>query len=65
MSMSTDVVSIFPHAAILATHPPGQAPTYETIHPAITQLNVNAVSIPSNGGNGLLGHIVLTLGATT
>ena len=62
MSTSPDVVSLFPHATILATHPPGQAPTYETLHPAITQLNANAASIPSNSGDGTLGHIVLTIG---
>ena len=65
MSTSPDVVSLFPHSAILATHPPGQAPTYETLHLAITQLNANAASIPSNGGDGTLGHIVLTIGQAT
>ena len=62
MSTSIDVVSMFPHSVILATHPPGQAPTYETLHPAFTQLNANAASIPSNGGDSILGHLVLTLG---
>ena len=62
MSTPTDVVSLFPHSTILATHALGQAPTYKTPYPAITQLNANAASIPSNGGNGMLGHLlVLTL----
>ena len=65
MGTSTDGVSLFPHAAILATHPPGQAPTYETLQPAIAQLNANAASIPSNEGDGILGHLVLTLGQAT
>ena len=28
-------------------------------------MNANAASIPSNGGDGILGHLVLTLGQAT
>ena len=65
MTTPNDVVNLFPHSTIRATHPPGQAPTYETIHSALSQLNANAASIPSNGGDGTLGHLVLTLGQAT
>ena len=63
-SRATDIVSTFPHAAILATNAPGTEPTYESLHLATTQLNSNAASIPTDGGDGLLGHIVLTIGDT-
>ena len=63
-SRATDIVSTFPHAAILGTHAPGTEPTYDSLHLAITQLNANAASIPTDGGNGLLGHLVLTVGDT-
>lgn len=61
-SSSSDVTRYFPHPAILATHPLGQPPTYATLKPAMTQLNANATSVPSTGGDGLLGHLVLTIG---
>ena len=35
-SRATDIVSTFPHAAILATHVPGTEPTYESLHLATT-----------------------------
>ena len=63
-SRATDIVSTFPHAAILATHATGTKPTYDSLHLAITQLNSNAASIPTDVGNGLLGHLVLTVGDT-
>ena len=43
-----------------ATHPP----TYATLRAAQTQLNANAASIPSHGGDGLHGHVALTLSPT-
>ena len=61
---ATDIVSTFPHAAILATHAPGTEPTYDSLHLDITQLNANADSIPTDGGDDLLGHLVLTVGDT-
>ena len=36
-------------------------PTYATLRAAQTQLNANAASIPSHGGDGLHGHVALTL----
>jgi hypothetical protein len=55
---------MFPHSAILATHATGMEPTYDSLHQAMTQLNANATSIPSPNGDGLLGHLVFTLGQT-
>jgi hypothetical protein len=43
-----------------ATNPP----TYATLRAAQTQLNANAASIPSHGGDGLHGHVALTLSPT-
>ena len=61
---ATVIVSTFPQTAILATHAPGTEPTYESLHLDITQLNANATSIPTDGGNGLLIHLALTVGYT-
>jgi hypothetical protein len=58
------VTALFPHADILATHAPGSEPSYGSLQASITQLNANAASVPSPGGDGLLGHLVLTLGDT-
>ena len=43
---------------------PAPNPPYDSLHLAITQLNANAASISTDGGNGLLGHLVLTVGDT-
>jgi hypothetical protein len=56
------VVGMFPDANIPPTHAPGMEPSYNSIHVAISQLNANAASVPSSGGDGILGHLVLTLG---
>jgi hypothetical protein len=65
MAMTTDtVVGMFPHAIILPTHAPGMEPSYDSLHAAVSQLNANAASVPSSGGDGILGHLVLTLGNT-
>jgi hypothetical protein len=55
-STKTSIYGMFPYSTILATHATGMEPTY------MTQLNANAASIPSSDGDGLLGHLVLTLG---
>ena len=60
----TSIYGMFPHSALLATHATGMEPTYESLHQSMTQLNANAASIPSSDGDGLLGHLVLTLGQT-
>ena len=39
------------------------APTYATLQLAQTQLNANATSVPSSGGDGLHGHLALTITA--
>jgi hypothetical protein len=55
---------MFPRSTILGTHTPTMVPTYDSLHLAITQLNANAASIPSTAGDGLLGHLVLTISTT-
>ena len=40
------------------------APTFDTIQPALVQLNSNATSIPTTGGDGTLWYLVLTIGRT-
>jgi hypothetical protein len=62
MATAADILGTMPHPTILATHPAGAEPTYDSLLPAITQLNANAASIPSLDGDGLLGHLVLTIG---
>jgi hypothetical protein len=61
-SSSSDIFGLFPHSAINATHATGMEPTYDSLRLAMTQLNANAASVPSNAGDGILGHLVLTLG---
>ena len=65
MATPTDasIQNMFPHATIPPINAPNTEPTYETIHHALTQLNANATSIPSTGGDGILGHLVLTIGS--
>jgi hypothetical protein len=64
MSDATDtpIYGMFPHAAILTTHATRMEPTYKSLHQSMMQLNANAASTPSSDGDGLLGHLVLTLG---
>jgi hypothetical protein len=64
LSSSADIFGMFPHSTIIATHATGMEPTYDSLHLTVMQLNANAVSVPSGGGDGLLGHLVLTLGPT-
>ena len=45
-------------------HFPNMAPTFETIQPALVQLNANATSITTTGGDGTLWYLVLTIGRT-
>ena len=40
-------------------------PSYRTLHILHTELNANATTIPSNRGNGTLGHLRLVVNATT
>ena len=46
-------------------HSPNMAPTFETIQPALVQLNANATSIPATAVDGTLGHLVRTIVRTT
>jgi hypothetical protein len=58
----TSIYGMFPHSALLATHATCMKPTYESLHQSMMQLNANAASNPSSNGDGLLGHLLLTLG---
>ena len=61
---ASDIKGLFPHQKILRFHDVGTAPTYNTILPSLHQLNTNATSIGTLGRDGLLGHLVLTIGQT-
>lgn len=56
--------ALFPHPEISRLHDENEEPSYEAIEAACVQLNANAAAIHSNGGDGKLGHLVLTVGAT-
>jgi hypothetical protein len=58
------IYGMFPYSTILAMHATSMEPTYKSLHLAMTQLNANAASVPSPHSDGLLGHLVLTLGQT-
>jgi hypothetical protein len=62
MAHTINVTSYFPYPVLLQTHAPGCDPTYETLQPFIEQLNANATSVPSTGGDGRLGHLFITIG---
>ena len=61
-SLSLEVLGTFSSKEILAMHSPNMAPTFETIQPALVQLNANATSIPTTADDGTLGHLILTIG---
>ena len=45
-------------------HIAGSEPSYDSMLPALTQLNAKVVSVPSLDGDGFLGHLILTIGHT-
>ena len=57
--VDVNVTNGFPHPHIDA-HP--GAPNYATITEICSKLNANAASVHSDDGNGLLGHLALTIG---
>jgi hypothetical protein len=59
----SSIMAMFPHSEIVATHAPGDEPTFASLQRPFTQLNANAASIPSSSGDGLLGHLEITIGA--
>ena len=63
-SLSLKVLGTFSAKDILSMHLPNMAPTFETIQPEPVQLNDNATSIPTTGGDGTLGYLVLSIGQT-
>ena len=60
-SLSLKFLGTFSAKDILAMHSPNMASTFETIQPALVQLNINSTSITTTGGDGMLGHLVLTI----
>jgi len=56
----TSVTSSFPYPTITPVAALPQAPTYQTLKRLQLELNANAISVHSNRGNGLLGHLILT-----
>jgi hypothetical protein len=61
-SLSTkDAVAAFPHPTLTPIATSLKPPTYASIKQAQMELNGNAASVPSLGGDGLLGHLALTI----
>ena len=42
-------------------HSPNMVPTFETIKPALVQINANATSSPTTASDGTVGHLVLAI----
>ena len=61
-SSTKDALAAFPYPKLtpIATSASGP-PTYASIKLAQTELNGNAASVPSTGGDGILGHLALTV----
>jgi hypothetical protein len=62
MAHTINVMSYFPYPVLLQSHAPGCDPNYESLQPFLSQLNANAASVPSTGGDGRLGHLFITIG---
>jgi hypothetical protein len=55
------ITASFPTIKLTPISTASSPPTYATLRAAQTQLNANAASIPSHGGDGLHGHVCLAL----
>lgn len=60
---TTTIMGLFPYPTIMATHATGMEPMYNTLQASLIQLNTNAMSVSSRGGDGILGHLCLTVGS--
>ena len=60
---ASNIQATFPHKKILTLHTAGMAPTFDSLTPGLLQLNANATSVRTLAGDGLLGHLVLTIGS--
>jgi hypothetical protein len=58
-----NVTNTFPHAVL--TELPNERPTLHTLKLLHIEINANAVSVPSNRGNGTLGHLALVVTPAT
>ena len=64
MSSANPITVSFPKPTLTIIATTTQAPTYSTISIAQRELNGNAASIHSNGGDGRNGHLSLTISPT-
>jgi hypothetical protein len=61
MATSSSPAFPFPQATLPSFH--GTRPNYSLLKPFHATLNANAISVPSDGGNGALGHLALVVPA--
>jgi hypothetical protein len=61
VSSAADMKAAFPTVVLTPLGTLTEPPNYATIHRAQVELNGNARSVHSNGGDGILGHLALTL----
>lgn len=61
--MSENVTNNFPH--VVLTSLPNERPTRLTLKLLQIEVNSNAVSVPSNRGNGALGHLAIVVSPAT
>jgi hypothetical protein len=61
VASAADLKTAFPTATLTPLGTLTEPPTYATIHQAQVELNGNARSVHSNGGDGILGHLALTV----
>jgi hypothetical protein len=66
MSPPTDpITALFPYPTLLPLHEANSEPSYASIHQVQRQLNANATSVHSHGGDGQLGLLALTVAPAT
>jgi hypothetical protein len=63
VSSAADLKAAFPTVLLTPLGTLTTPPTYATIRQAQVELNGNARSVHSNGGDGILGHLSLTVPA--
>jgi hypothetical protein len=61
VSSAADMKAAFPTVVLTPLGSLIEPPTYATIHQAQVELNGNARSVHSNGGDGILGHLALAI----
>jgi hypothetical protein len=61
VASAADMKAAFPTVTLTPLGTLTEPPTYATIHQAQVELNGNARSVHSNSGDGVLGHLALTI----